>query len=86
MVKMFCLFLSLLLGWTEGEVLCHCFTESNWRVLVCSTLIVCTDSPVNKTQSRRQSGLVCSLLVVSLLLSTVVGGEGELSEVFTSKV
>ena len=28
MVKMFCLFLSLLLGWTEGEVLCHYFTES----------------------------------------------------------
>jgi len=44
---------------------------------------VCTDlvpSPVDKTQSRRQSGLVCSLLVVSLLLSAVVGGEGELSE------
>ena len=39
-----------------------------------------------KTQSRRQSGLVCSLLVVSLLLSAVVGGEGELSEVFTSRV
>ena len=36
-------------------------------------------SPVDKTQSRRQSGLVCSLLVVSLLLSAVVGGEGELS-------
>ena len=59
MVKMFCLSLSLLLGWTEGEVLCH---------------------------SRRQSGLVCSLLVVSLLLSAVVGGEGELSEVLTSEV
>ena len=45
-------------------------------------LFVCTDlvpSPVDKTQSRRQSGLVCSLLVVSLLLSAVVGGEGELS-------
>ena len=36
-------------------------------------------SPVDKAQSRRQSGLVCSLLVVSLLLSAVVGGEGELS-------
>ena len=32
-----------------------------------------------KTQSRRQSGLVCSLLVVSLLLSAAVGGEGEYS-------
>ena len=50
---------------------------------------VCTDlvpSPVDKTQSRRQSGLVRSLLVVSLLLSAVVGGEGESSEVFTNKV
>ena len=32
-----------------------------------------------KTQFRRQSGLVCSLLVVSLLLSAAVG-EGELSD------
>ena len=37
-------------------------------------------SSVAKTQSRRQSGLVCSLLVVSLLLSAVVEGEGEGSE------
>ena len=36
-------------------------------------------SPVDKTQSSKQSGLVCSLLVVSLLLSAVVGEEGELS-------
>ena len=72
----------MLLGWTEGEVLCHCFTESQLeRVSVFH--FVCTDllpSPADKTQSRRQSGLVCSLLVVSLLLSAVVGGEGELSE------
>ena len=46
------------------------------RVCVCVSL-PCT--PVDKTQSRRQSGLVCSLLVVSLLLSAVVGEEGELS-------
>ena len=71
----------MLLGWTEGEVLCHCFTESQLEI-VSVFLFVCTDlvpSPVDKTQSRRQSGLVCSLLVVSLLLSAVVGGEGELS-------
>ena len=80
-MKMVPFSLSLLLGWTEGEVLCHCFTESQLeRVSVFH--FVCTDlvpSPVDKTQSRRQSGLVCSLLVVSLLLSAVVGGEGELS-------
>ena len=72
--------LSLLLGWTEGEVLCHCFTESQLES-VSVFLFVCTDlvpSPVDKTQSRRQPGVVCSLLVVSLLLSAaVVGGEGE---------
>ena len=46
-----------------------------------------------KTQSRRQSGLVCSLLVVSLLLSAAVEGEGEWSDlgvgtlcIFTSRV
>ena len=46
------------------------------------TVFVYTDlvpSSVVKTQSRRQSGLVCSLLVVSLLLSAAVG-EGELSD------
>ena len=78
---MFSLSLSLLLGWTEGEVLCHCFTESQLES-VSVFHFVCTDlvpSPVDKTQTRRQSGLVCSLLVVSLLLSAVVGGEGELS-------
>ena len=32
---------------------------------------------MDRTQSRRQSAPVCSLLVVSLLLSAVVGGEGE---------
>ena len=82
MVKMFCLSLSLLLGWTEGEVLCHCFTESQLES-VSVFHFVCTDlvlSPAGKTQSRRQSGLVCSLLVVSLLLSAVVGEEGELSD------
>ena len=71
----------MLLCQTEGEVHCHCFTESQLES-VNVFLFVCTDlvpSPVNKTQSRRQSGLVCSLLVVSLLLSAVVGREGELS-------
>ena len=71
----------MLLGQTEGEVLCHCFTESQLES-VSVFLFVCTDlvpSPVDKTQSRRQSGLVCSLLVVSLLLSAVVGEESELS-------
>ena len=38
----------------------------------------CILKSVVKTQSRRQSVLVCSLLVASLLLSAVVGGEGEL--------
>ena len=33
-----------------------------------------------KTHSRRQSGLVCSLLVVSLLLSAAVEGGGEEGE------
>ncbi len=86
---MFCLSLSLLLGCTEGEVLCHCFTESQLES-VSVFLFVCTDlvpSPADKTQSRRQSGLVCSLLVVSLLLSALGGRDGELSEVlFTSRV
>ena len=69
----------MLLGRTEGEVLCATYTESQLES-VSVFLFVCTDlvpSPVDKTQSRRQSGLVCSLLVVSLLLSAVVGGEGE---------
>ena len=35
-------------------------------------------SSVVMTESRRQSVLVCSLLVVSLLLPAAVGGEGEL--------
>ena len=46
------------------------------------TVFVYTDlvpSSVVKTQSRRQWVLVCSLLVVSLLLSATVG-EGELSD------
>ena len=38
---------------------------------------------MDRTQSRRQSGVVCSLLVVSLLLSGVVGGEGESIGVFS---
>ena len=78
-MKMVPVSLSLFLGWTEGEVLCHYFTESQLES-VSVFHFVCTDpvpSPVDKTQSRRQSGLVCSLLVVSLLLSAVVGGEGE---------
>ena len=37
----------------------------------------CHLKSVVKIQSRRQSVLVCSLLVVSLLLSAAVGGEGE---------
>ena len=57
MMKMVPVSLSLLLGWTEGEVLCHCFTESQLeRVSVFH--FVCTDlvpSPAGKTQSRRQS-------------------------------
>ena len=69
-----------LVGWREGEELeaqreleAWCSTEG---VCVCVSLPC---SPVDKAQSRRQSGLVCSLLVVSLLLSAVVGEEGELS-------
>ena len=37
----------------------------------------CNLKSVVKTQSRRQSVLVCSLLVVSLLLSAAVGEEGK---------
>ena len=72
----------MLLGQTEGEFLCYCFTESQLES-VSVFLFVCTDlvpSPVDKNQSRRQPGLVCSLLVVSLLLSAVVGEDGELSD------
>ena len=47
--------------------------------LLCNMLAFVALKAAVKTHSRRQSGLVCSLLVVSLLLSAVVGGEGEWS-------
>ena len=76
--------LSLLLGWTEGEGKWSSVTTSLTQTESASVFhFVYTDlvpSSVVKTQSRRQSGLVCSLLVVSLLLSAAVGGEGELSD------
>ena len=82
MAKMFPLPLSVLLGWTEGEGKCSSVTTSLTQSESVSVFhFVYTDlvpSSVVKTQSRRQSVLVCSLLVVSLLLSTAVGGEGEL--------
>ena len=82
MVKMLPLSLSLLLGWTKGEGKCSSVTTSLTQTESASVFhFVYTDlvpSSVVKTQSRRQSGLVCSLLVVSLLLSAAVGGEGEL--------
>ena len=72
--------LSLLLGWTEGEGKGSSVTTSLTQTESASVFhFVYTDlvpSSVVKTQSRRQSGLVCSLLVVSLLLSAAVG-EGE---------
>ena len=83
MVKMLPLSLSLLLGWTEGEGKCSSLTTSLTQTESASVFhFVYTDlvpSSVVKTQSRTQSGLVCSLLVVSLLLSAAVG-EGELSD------
>ena len=82
MVKMLPLSLSLLLGWTEGEGECSSVTTSLTQTESASVFhFVYTDlvlSSVVTTQSRRQSGLVCSLLVVSLLLSPAVG-QGELS-------
>ena len=82
MVKMFPLSLPVLLGWTEGEGKCSSVTTSLIQSESVSVFhFVYTDlvpSSVVKTQSRRQSVLVCSLLVVSFLLSTAVGGEGEL--------
>ena len=81
-VKMFTLSLPVLLGWTEGEGKCSSVTTSlTQSESVTVFYFVYTDlvpSSVVKTQSRRQSVLVCSLLVVSLLLSAAVGGEGEL--------
>ena len=83
MAKMFPLSLSVLLGWTEGEGKCSSVTTSLTQSEGVSVFhFVYTDpvpSSVVKTQSRRQSVLVCSLLVVSLLLSAAVGGEGELA-------
>ena len=83
MAKIFALPLSVLLGWTEGEGKCSSVTTSLTQPESVSVLhFVYTDpvpSSVVKIQSRRQSVLVCSLLVVSLLLSTAVGGEGELA-------
>ena len=47
--------------------------------LLCNMLAFVALKAAVKTHSRRQSGLVCSLLVVSLLLSAAVGGgDGEL--------
>ena len=70
-------------GWTKGEGKCSSVTTSLTQTESASVLhFVYTDlvpSSVVKTRSRRQSGLVCSLLVVSLLLSAAVG-EGELSD------
>ena len=83
-LKMFTLSLSVLLGWTEGEGKCSSVTTSLTQPESVSVFyFVYTDllpSSVVKTQSRRQSVLVCSLLVVSLLLSAAVGGEGELRD------
>ena len=84
LTKMLPLSLSLLLGWTEGEGKCSSVTTSLTQPESASVFhFVYTElvpSSVVKAQSRRQSGLVCSLLVVSLLLSPAVGGEGELSD------
>ena len=81
---MFPLSLSVLLGWTEGEGKCSSVTTSLTQPESVSVFhFVYTDlvpSSVVKTQSRRQSVLVCSLLVASLLLSAAVRGEGELRD------
>ena len=83
MMKMLPFLLSLLLGWTEGEGKSSSVTTSLTQTESDSVFhFVYTDlvpSSVAKTQSRRQSGLVGSLLGVSLLLSAAVG-EGELSD------
>ena len=77
--------LSVLLGWTEGEGNCSSVNTSLTQPESVSVFhFVYTDlipSSVVKTQSRRQSVLVCSLLVVSLLLPAAVG-EGELRDLF----
>ena len=82
MMKMLPFLLSLLLGWTEGEGKWSSLTTSLTQTESASVFhFVYTElvpSSVVKTQSRRQSGLVCSLLVLSHLLSAAVG-EGELS-------
>ena len=59
---MFSLSLSLLLGWTEGEVLCHCFTESNWRVSVCSSLCALTLFLLQWTRLSPEDSQVLSVL------------------------
>ena len=83
MVKMHPFLLSLLLGWTEDEGKCSSVTTSLTQTESASVFhFVHTDlvpPSVVKTQSRRQSGLIGSLLVVSLLLSAAVG-ESELSD------
>ena len=81
---MFPLSLSVLLGWTKGEGKCSSVSTLLMQPESVSVFhSVYTDlvpSSVVKPQSRRQSVLVCSLLVVSLLLSAAVGGEGELRD------
>ena len=80
------LLVQTLLGWTEGEGKCSSINTSLTQPESVSVFhFVYTDlvpSSVVKTQSRRQSALVCSLLVVSLLLPAAVGGEGELRDLF----
>ena len=64
MVTMFCLTLSLLLGYTEGEEKCSSVTASpspNWRVSVCS-LCALTLFPLQWTSLSPEDSQVLSVL------------------------
>ena len=69
------LLLPMVLGQREGEGTSYVCVHRYTAAIEC----VLTSSSVVKTQSRRQSVLVCSLLLVSLLVSAAQGQTGELS-------
>ena len=68
--------LPMVLGQREGEGTSYVCVHTLVQLPLSVSL---TSSSVVKTQSRRQSVLVCSLLVISLLVSAAQGQTGELS-------